>query len=451
MAIADHSERLESLAGVLTGGRQTLAGYLDELEERFTRIEPEIQAFVEEPARFARLRVEAAQLLEAYPHPQDRPALFGVPVGVKDIFHVEGLVTRAGTVPPPERLQGPEAEAIHRLKQAGALILGKTVTTEFGYFAPGPTRNPHNPDHTPGGSSSGSAAAVGAGLCPLAVGSQTIGSIIRPAAYCGVVGYKPSYGRISRVGMIPLAPSVDHTGFLTTDAVSARLAASQLCYDWSTRQGRPRPVLGVPEGPYLEYADQVAVEHLRHIIGVLEQAGFVTRPVPALADFDQVQRAHHRLVAGEAARVHQRWYADYVETYHPTTLALVRDGQAVSDDELTAARESCLRLRHQLTQTMDAYGIDLWITPSATGPAPAGLANTGDPVMNLPWSHAGLPALGLPAGLAANGLPLGVQLVGRWFADEELMSQATVLEQALAPLQGRPFTMIAGDDVARPE
>jgi Asp-tRNA(Asn)/Glu-tRNA(Gln) amidotransferase A subunit family amidase len=100
---------------------------------------------------------------------------------------------------------------------------------------------------------------------------------------------------------------------------------------------------------------------------------------------------------------------------------------------------------------MDAYGIDLWITPSATGPAPAGLANTGDPVMNLPWSHAGLPALGLPAGLAANGLPLGVQLVGRWFADEELMSQATVLEQALAPLQGRPFTMIAGDDVARPE
>ena len=451
MDVVGRAERLGQLAEQLAAGKLALPDYLAELQERFERVEPEIQAFEPEPGRFERLAREAETLLAAYPQADDRPPLFGVPVGIKDIYHVEGFVTRAGTIPPPERLQGPEAEAVHLLKRAGALILGKTVTTEFGYFAPGPTRNPHNQDHTPGGSSSGSAAAVGAGLCSLALGSQTIGSIIRPAAYCGVVGYKPSYGRISRVGMIPLAPTADHTGFLTTDAVSARLAASLLCYDWSSREGRPRPVLGVPEGTYLEYADNVAVDHLHRAIEVLEQAGIVTRPVPMLEDFDQIQRTHRRLVAGEAARVHQRWYADYVETYHPTTLELVKDGMAISDDELVAARDSCLVLRHQVTRLMDEYGIDMWITPSATGPAPKGLANTGDPVMNLPWSHAGLPALGLPAGLAPNGLPLGVQLVGRWFADEELLAQSLTIELGLAPLGGRLFKLVGGDDVARPE
>ena len=189
---------LTQLITGLRAGELSISDYVDHLEARFQEVEPLIEAFVPEPDRFARLRRDAATLLERYPAPESRPPLFGIAVGVKDIFHVKGFTTRAGSQVSPELLQGPEAAVVTALRNAGALILGKTVTTEFAYFAPGPTRNPHNPAHTPGGSSSGSAAAVAAGLCPLALGTQTIGSIIRPASFCGVVGYKPSYDRVSR-------------------------------------------------------------------------------------------------------------------------------------------------------------------------------------------------------------------------------------------------------------
>ena len=152
-----------------------------------------------------------------------------MPVGVKDIFHAAGFETRAGSQLPPELLTGPEADAVGRLRAAGCLILGKTVTTEFAYYEPEPTRNPHNLAHTPGGSSSGSAAAVAAGLAPLALGTQTIGSVIRPAAFCGIVGFKPSYGRISPEGLIFFSPSLDHVGLFTQDVAGMSLAAAVLC------------------------------------------------------------------------------------------------------------------------------------------------------------------------------------------------------------------------------
>ncbi len=169
---------------------------LDRVEALFAEREPEVRAFLPEEGRFDRLRREAAALEARWPDPERRPPLFGVLAGVKDIFHVDGFETGGGSRLPPEVLRGPEAASVTTLRAAGALILGKAVSTEFAYFAPGPTRNPWNPEHTPGGSSSGSAAAVGAGLAPLALGTQTIGSIIRPAAFCGAVGYKPSYERI---------------------------------------------------------------------------------------------------------------------------------------------------------------------------------------------------------------------------------------------------------------
>jgi len=225
-----------------------------------------VRAFLPEEGRFERLRREEEALQVRWPNRTDpsdpsdpsdskhRPPLFGVPVGVKDIFHVEGFPTGGGSRLPPEALRGPEAACVKTLKEAGALILGKTVSTEFAYFAPGPTRNPWNPEHTPGGSSSGSAAAVGAGLCSLALGTQTIGSILRPAAFCGVVGFKPSYERISRDGVIPLAPSLDHVGFFTPDVAGAERAAAVLCRDWRPAKPGRKPRLGVPEGPYLERA-----------------------------------------------------------------------------------------------------------------------------------------------------------------------------------------------------
>lgn len=429
-------DELSALAEGLRSGEVDLLEHLNTLQGRFESQEPTVQAFLAEADRFGRLREEAGQLVDAHPEPETRPPLFGVPVGVKDVFHVEGFPTAAGAGPPKEILQGNEAEVVSRLKRAGALILGKTVTTEFAYFAPGPTRNPHDPERTPGGSSSGSAAAVAAGLSSLTLGTQTIGSVIRPAAFCGVVGFKPSYGRVARAGLIPLAGSVDHVGFFTTDVASAELTASCLCYEWGEGEGSGAPILAVPEGPYLEHADPTGAEHFEHVCERLADHGLDVRRTEALRDFDRIREAHDVIVAGEAARTHARWFSQYEGSYHPKTLELILRGREVTDDQLSLARDRRLRLRHRLVKQMDEEGIDLWIAPAAPGAAPHGLDTTGDPIMNLPWTHSGLPVIGLPAGVDGDGLPLGVQLVGRWFEEELLLDQALHVEGALKEVQG---------------
>src|SRR6266545_6280981 len=235
----------------LRANELTLTEFLAQAETQFLAREPSVLAFLSEGNRFARLRRDADALLLRFPDLINRPLLFGALVGVKDIFHVAEFATQAGSRLPAKVLEGEEAESVTRLKDAGTLIFGKTITTVFAYFSPGPTRNPHNPEHTPGGSSSGSAAAVAAGLCALALGTQTLGSIIRPAAFCGVVGFKPSYGRMPTEGVIPLAPSFDHVGYFTVDVESAAVAAMGLCKGWFPGVLSGWPVLGIPEGPYL--------------------------------------------------------------------------------------------------------------------------------------------------------------------------------------------------------
>jgi Asp-tRNA(Asn)/Glu-tRNA(Gln) amidotransferase A subunit family amidase len=392
------------------------------LEARLAQREPSLQALVPEEGRFERLHREADAALAAYPDDLFRADLFGAPVGVKDVFHVDGLPTRAGSGLPPGELAGPEAEVVSRLRRKGALILGKTVCTEFAYFAPGPTRNPHHPEHTPGGSSSGSAAAVAAGLCPAALGTQTIGSIIRPAAFCGVVGFKPSYGRISTAGLIPLAPSLDHTGFFTANAMGAICMAVALMDDYSSSMEAALrlPVLGVPEGPYLSRASEEGLAHFRDTCDWLS-ARFKVRPVPALADFDAIETRHLRLMAAEAAQVHEPWFDRHRELYAPQTADLIERGRKVSTRQVKQDRAGRDRLRDELTGLMDRHGIDLWLSPPAQGPAPRGLDSTGSPVMNLPWTYAGLPVLGVPAGRNAAGLPMGLQITGRWRGDEALL------------------------------
>ena len=355
-----------------------------------------------------------------------------MPVGVKDIFHVDGFATTAGSAVPPAELAGPEAAVVTALRQAGALVLGKTVTTEFAYFAPGATRNPRDRERTPGGSSSGSAAAVAAGLAPLALGTQTIGSICRPASYCGVFGFKPTYGRSSRRGVVPLAPSVDHVGCFTADAASAELAAAAFCAGWKTVSPAAAPRLAVPESPYLGRAERPARERLRRACEHLVGRGIAVLGVPVMADFDAIEARHRLLVAAEAAAVHERWYAAWGDTYHATTRQLIATGRAVSAPDLAAARAGRERLRQELTAAMDAHGVDLWLSPAAPGEAPLGLDSTGDPVMNLPWTYAGLPAASLPLPCGPGELPLGLQLAGRWGADEEVLAWARTLERVLA-------------------
>jgi Asp-tRNA(Asn)/Glu-tRNA(Gln) amidotransferase A subunit family amidase len=325
-------------------------------------------------------------------------------------------------------LQGSEAPSVTALRQAGALILGKTVTTEFAYFAPGPTRNPHNPAHTPGGSSSGSAAAVGAGLAPLTFGTQTIGSVNRPAAFCGSVGYKPTYNRIDKSGVLPLSISLDHVGIFTNDVAGIELAAGLLCQHWQLVVTEKKPVLGIPEGLYLQRASEEGRKHFRLVCRRLHDAGFIVKSVEALPDFDKIYERHNLIVAAEAARFHADWFAEHSEKYHPKTAELIQRGQKVTDSQLNKAVAGRAALREKLTQLMDKNGLDLWLSPPAPGAAPVGLGSTGDPVMNLPWTHAGLPTLTLPAGKNKAGLPLGLQLTGRWFGDEAMLSFACQIE-----------------------
>ncbi|MBI5052409.1 MAG: amidase [Chloroflexi bacterium] len=384
---------LPELARQLRSGELPLTRYIEQLQTHFESREPSVLAYMPEPNRFERLQRDAESLLKKFPTSDSRPPLFGIPIGVKDIFHVDGFPTSGGSKLPPEILKGQQAESVTLLKNAGALIFGKAVSTEFAYFGPGPTRNPHNPEHTPGGSSSGSAAAIGANLNPLTLGTQTIGSIIRPASFCGVVGFKPTYDRISRDGSRP-------------------------------------PLFGIPEGVYLSKAEPTTLEHFRATCKKLSEAGYTIKSVEAMPDFEDIYERHYVIVAAEAAQVHTKWFAEYGSLYHSKTVELIQRGRLITPDQLHESLAGREKLCEELTLLMDQNKVDLWIAPSAIGSAPTGLDSTGNPVMNLPWTQAGMPSLSLPSGLL-NGLPLGLQLVARLNHDEELLVWGQGVEQAL--------------------
>jgi Asp-tRNA(Asn)/Glu-tRNA(Gln) amidotransferase A subunit family amidase len=419
----------------LRSGQLLLPDFLAQIEARFVQHEPTILAFLPEEGRFDRLYNDAETLVLSYPDLIKRPLLFGALVGVKDIFHVEGFTTQAGSRLPSDLLQGEEAKSVTRLKEAGALIFGKTVTTEFAYFFPGPTRNPHNPEHTPGGSSSGSAAAVAAGFCHLALGTQTIGSIIRPASFCGVVGLKPNYDRISRAGVIPLSPSLDHVGFFVPDVESAIEAARVLYRDWDEpNQLLKRPRLGIPDGPYLQSVSSEGLAHFENVCKLLENAGYELQHIQVMSDFAEIRARHDVIMSAESAQVHADWFREYESLYSTKFTELIRRGQQITSDQLQNALSARDSFRSDMRRTFLDHNIDVWICPSTVGPAPKGLESTGDPIMNLPWTQAGLPAINLPVGKNQEGLPLGLQLVGNWYKDESLLFWAKDMEKALKTL-----------------
>ncbi len=433
--VTRHPAPLAQTAAALRDGSLDLVGYLNEVCDRVEANEPELQALLPEPDRRGRLLREGAALAERYPDPAERPPLYGVPLGVKDIFNAEGFETRAGSQLPPELFAGPEAASVTLLRAAGALVLGKTVTTEFAAMEPGPTRNPHDLGRTPGGSSSGSAAAVAAGYCPLALGSQTIGSVIRPAAFCGVIGYKPTYGRIPIAGVLPYSPSVDHVGLFTQDVAGMALAAALLCEGWQEAEARgvggARPVLGVPEGPYLAQASPEGLAAFEDQLARLAYAGYTVHRVPTFGDIEAINRRHRRLTVSEMAAVHASWFAEHEALYRPRTAANIREGREVGAEEQEAARAGRAALRAELEGLMERESLDAWVCPPAPGVAPVGLDSTGDPAMNLPWTHAGLPVVALPAGRDVNDLPLGLQVIARAGQDERLLAWAGPLAEAL--------------------
>lgn len=430
--VEKNPDRLKDLSEKLRTGRLSLRDYLARTERLFAEREPWVRAFVPEEHRFERLRREMAELESKFQDPHSRPPLYGILVGVKDIFHVEGFPTSAGSHVPPAVLRGPEAKSVTLLKSAGALILGKTVTTEFATRAPGPTCNPHDLEHTPGGSSSGSAAAVVAGLCPLALGTQTGGSMIRPASYCGAVGFKPSYRRIPVDGVIPVSPSLDHVGLFTSDVEGAILAARILCEDWVPADEVGKPILGTPEGPYLEKASEEGLRHFRKTCNRLADAGFEIRKIEMLKDLEEIVKHSKTMMAGEMAWVHRDWFRDYSKYYQEKTAELIREGQAVKSEALELSRVSRSKLRIEILSIMERHNLSALLAPAALGPAPPGLESTGDAIMNRPWTNAGLPVVNIPSGKSKEGLPLGLQMIGSWMKDEALLEVARQVEKCVA-------------------
>ncbi len=371
--------------------------------------------------------------------------LHGLPIGVKDIFYTVDLKTTAGSKIFANFLPEYEATAVARLKKEGAIILGKTATTEFAYADPAPTRNPWNLEHTPGGSSSGSAAAVAARMCPAALGSQTGGSILRPAAYCGVVGFKPTYGRISRHGVFPLAWTLDHIGFLTRSVPDAALMLKVLAgsdpadptchsdpvpdYQKFLKPPLAVPKLGIICEFYKEKSDPEVWAKFEETVANLKSAGAKIEEVKMPPSFSLVQEAHRLIMRVEAAAFHAKIFAFHRAEYGPKLRELIETGFLISGVDYIQAHKIKHLFRKEMDQLMLAY--DGLLTPTTSSPAPQGLSSTGDPWFQVPWSLAGLPTIALPVGLNGDGLPLSLQIIGPSFKEEKLLAAACWCEKVL--------------------
>jgi Asp-tRNA(Asn)/Glu-tRNA(Gln) amidotransferase A subunit family amidase len=347
---------------------------------------------------------------------------------------VEGLPTRVGSRLPASEFEGDESSIVTELKRAGAVVLGKTAMDEFAYCEPPPTKNPREPRRTPGGSSGGSAAAVAAGICWLATGSQTLQSVVVPAAYCGVVGYKTTFGRPAFDG-VPLAPSIDSVGFLASSVADARTVASAIVPDWNEPASTAPPVLGVlePWGDPSLVGDgwRAFASH----VDLLRGRGFELRPTSVPWNDPDVRREWGArvfdLLLGEMAIAHAPWFDRFAHLYRPYTAEAVRGGRAIEAERLRECRDARSDLAAELQERASRDGIDAWVCPSARGVAPVGYQDTGDSTMTGLWSYAGFPAVSLPIFDGPYGLPLGVQLVTTPGWDEQLLGWAAHVEAVL--------------------
>jgi len=364
-----------------------------------------------------------------------RGSLHGVPIGIKDIVDVAGMVTGAGS---PLMSQSPaadrDAELVALLRDAGAVILGKTVTTQFACFDPPPTRNPWNPARTPGGSSSGSAAAVATGMCPVAIGSQTGGSITRPAAFCGVFGCKPSFGTVSVDGVVPIAQSLDHPGPIARSVEDLAIVLSVLQGAETSEIGGSRneitpPRIGRLRGFHEELVDPELKASIDRALDTLMTADCLVYDIDVPPGFDELTNNHRLIMAAGAAAWHRDRFAEHCDDYGPCVASLIEEGLAASATDYIKA------LEHQavMSERMNALfgeGLDVLLTPATIGPAPDA-SSTGNPAMNAPWSYTGLPTVSLPITLSADGLPVAIQFAGRLHGDVELLRVSAFCERVL--------------------
>jgi aspartyl-tRNA(Asn)/glutamyl-tRNA(Gln) amidotransferase subunit A len=404
---------------------------VDAALDRIDALEPTLKAWVSVDRAGA--LASARALSDEARAGRFRGPLHGIPVGVKDIFHVEGMVTTAGAGSFAHVRASEDAASVARLRRAGAIILGKTTTTEFAYLDPTPTTNPWNPAHTPGGSSAGSAAATGARIVPLALGSQTIGSTLRPAAYCGIVGFKPTHGLVAADGVHPLAPSLDHVGIFCRSVADAALAFAVLTDAIAVRPAAPQtdsaPRIGVLDGFFSDRADAQTRANIAGVADAFAREGARVMDAALPASFSGVLDAATLIIETEAAAVHEAKFAEHGRLYRSKIRALVERGMQRSATAYTQALELRRRFCADMEQLLAA--VEVLVMPTTPAPAPRGLDSTGDPTFCAPWSFAGLPAISLPSGLTPEGLPLGVQLVAGPGAETTLLAAARWCEQVI--------------------
>lgn len=361
-----------------------------------------------------------------------RGPLHGLPLGVKDLFDTRDFPTGYGSPIYARHQPIHDAAAVALCRDAGAIVLGKTVTTEFATFTPGPTRNPHNPEHTPGGSSSGSAAAVAAHMVPLALGTQTAASVIRPAAYCGIVGFKPSFGLIPRAGIKSLSESLDSVGGFGRSVADVALLTSVMANaaQWRQLPQDRKPRIGVCRTAHWDQASAAAQQALESAVERLATAGAYVVDVTLTDALAALTQVHEQVMCAEAFKALADERLNHPELLSERLGSMLERGGAVTFEQTLQHRAQLASARHQLGRGFADY--DLLLTPSACGEAEHGLERTGDPLFSRIWSLLGLPSLNLPAGFGPQGLPLGVQLIGPAMSDTATLAFCHWIERTLA-------------------
>jgi aspartyl-tRNA(Asn)/glutamyl-tRNA(Gln) amidotransferase subunit A len=409
---------------------------------RIDKLESKVHAWVSVARDSA--RADACRLTDELKQGRYRGPLHGIPIAIKDIFDVHDWPTAAGSKLWAAAIARRDCTVVRKLRQAGAVLIGKTVTTQYASFDPPVTRNPWDTARTPGGSSSGSAAALACGMCVAALGSQTGGSITRPAAYCGVTGLKPTWGRVSTTGVVPLAPSMDHPGPMATCvrdlAILLQVIAGadptdpdcslRAVPDYSaTLTSKKPPRLGRLHGLFEERADPVVRSMMDQTTETLRQHGAAIIDVALPAEFAEVIARHRVIMAVEALAFHSERLERHADDYSPKIRGLLEEAKACPAHEYALCKDHQRNLSRDILACFD--GVDALLTPATTTPPPAA-DTTGDPAFNSPWSYTGLPTVSLPSGWTPEGLPLAIQLAGSHWSEAQLLSVAAWCESILA-------------------
>jgi len=405
VAAAVESPRMETFTEWLQADLETRKRGLQICLRRIKELEPTIHAWVQvQPER-----------------PTADGPLSEIPFGAKDIIETQGMATEYGSPLYKGRLGSADAAIIRAMRSRGAILLGKTVTTAFAYRTPGPTRNPLNIEHTPGGSSSGSAAAVAAGMVPFTIGEQTRGSMIRPASYCGVTGFKPTFDLLPTEGMLPVSKSLDTLGLFTHTPADMLALWKALGYPTGREE---QFAFGAPD-PIPDCEPEMA-NAFRQSLSLLRRSGVSIMTVDISAMLKKLDEANDVEMFYEGARYHEARLKEFGDRLDQPLANLVREGLKISAEHYEEAKRYLADSRLRLAEIFKSTPVIL--TPAATGPAPLGLSNTGDPRMNAPWTALGTPAVSIPMPVAG-GLPLGLQLTADLGQDSRVLQAALLLHQ----------------------